>query len=272
VEAETAVVQTLQTEETSDFVERFPKQEEPQDSEITIPADRSEVSSDYILIADGPSLYKLLMRVSSGTHSRLIDPSLAMLKLSQSPPAVTCKHAKSLTVRSPHLPRVLRTYPFEDLLGRWSAAPSPPDNEQPLTDSEIIQQADWDEQGFELPTSTEHRKYSEKANHNIPSTYHCSFGLDTYFKYHVALALAHDCVVLSNHGGACMNCALEKAYEMEGVDNIDDWNHDRWIINTTPNVTTSRPKEALLTNSEKRNTDVQSLKRLRIADTELSNN
>ncbi|RYO99903.1 hypothetical protein DL763_001186 [Monosporascus cannonballus] len=218
VEAETAVVQTLKTEEISDFVERFPKQQEPPDSEITIPTDRSGISSDYILVADGPSLYKLLMRVSSGTHSRLLDPSLAMLKLSQQPPAVTCKHAKNPVVRSPHPPRTLKTYPFEDLLGRWYAARSPPDDDPTPTNSEIVQQADWDEQGFEIATSTGDKGCSEKTNHNVPSTYHCSFGLDTYFKYHVAMALAHDCVVLTNHGGACMNCALEKAYQMEAAE------------------------------------------------------
>ncbi|RYP91348.1 hypothetical protein DL770_002488 [Monosporascus sp. CRB-9-2] len=270
VEAETAVVQTLQTEEISDFVERFPKQQEPPDSETTIPTDRAEVSSDYILVADGPSLYKLLMRVSSGTHSRLLDPSLAMLKLSQQPAVVACTHVKSPVVRSPHLPRMLKTYPFEDLLGRWSAAPSPPDNAPTSTHSEIIQQADWDEQGFEIATSTEAQGYSEKTNHNVPSTCHCSFGLDTYFKYHVALALAHDCVVLANYGSACMTCALEKAYQMEAVNGIDGLNQDRWIINRTATVATSRPKEPSLQNWVRSTNGAQSLKR--IADTEAGRN
>lgn len=114
---QTVVVQTLQTEETTDFVERFPKPRQPPESDISISTDHSEVRSDYIFVADGPSLYKLLMRVPSGTHSRLIDPSLAILKLSQQLPAV-CKHAKIPVVRSLHFPRMLKSYPFKDLLGR----------------------------------------------------------------------------------------------------------------------------------------------------------
>lgn len=272
VEAETAVVQTLETEETSDFVERFPKQQEPPDSKISIPTDHSEVSSDYILVSDGPSLYKLLMRVSSGTHSRLIDPSIAMLKLSQQVPTVICNHAKGPVAQSPHLPRTLKTYPFDDLLGRWSTASPPPDNNRTPTESEIIQQADWDEQGFEIAAPTEYQEYSEKTNPSLPSTYHCSFGLDTYFKYHVALALTLHCVTLANHGGACVDCALKEAFQMEASNGIDDLNHDRWIINRTANAAKSRPKEASLQGLVTRTSEAQPLKRLRTPDTELSGN
>ncbi|KAF2277202.1 uncharacterized protein EI97DRAFT_489820 [Westerdykella ornata] len=265
VEAETAVTQTLPTEETSYFVNSFPKKPELPDSDITIPTDHSEVSSDYILVADGQTLYKLLMRVSSGSHSRLIDPSLAMLKLSQGLPTLTCHHAKGPIMRSPPLPRLLKTYAFEDLLGRWSAVSPPASNDEP-TDSETVRQAQWDEKGFEVPTPTDHQRYSEEAKPNMPSTYHCSFGLDTYFKYHVALALALDHVAIANHGGSCMNCALESVPKMKALDGIDDPNHDRWVINRTADATRSRPKEAILQAPVSKGIETKSLKRLRYGD------
>ncbi|KAF2259089.1 hypothetical protein CC78DRAFT_593012 [Lojkania enalia] len=266
VEAEVAVVQTLPTEETSEFTERFPKLHEQPGDETMIPTDHSEVNSDYILVADGPSLYKMLMRVSSGSHSRLIDPSLAILKLSQKIPEVTCKHVKSGMVRSPGLPRMLKTYPFDDLLGRWSASSAPRDNDHAPTDDEIIKEADWNEQGFTIPNSSDIIEYTKMADVNTASTYHCSFFLDTYFKYHIALALTHDCVTLTNHGSACMNCALQKAFQMDDGDGLHDPNHDRWIINRTVNTSKSRPKEVAFQKMVKMRNEARSMKRLKIAD------
>jgi hypothetical protein len=268
VEAKTAIVQTLQTEETSDFIERFPKQGETPNCEISIPTDHSEVSSDYILVAEGQSVYKLLMRVSSGNHSRLIDPSLAMLKISQQIPVVTCKHEKNPILLSPLPPLTLKTYPFDDLLGRWSSAPPLSENGRDLTDAETIREADWNEQGFEMPSPNElSEQHAEKMNLGVSSTYHYSFGLDTYFKYHVALALAHDCVVMANHGGACMNCALEKAQNMDVVNGTDDLHHDRWMVNRTAGAVTSRPKEASVQNQVRKIIQPQLSKRLKISDT-----
>lgn len=266
VEAETAVVQTIQTEETVEFVARFPKQEEPPETDTTIPTDHSEVSSDYVLMPDGPNLYKLLMRVSSGNHSRFVDPSRAILKISQKPPMVVCKHSRSPVVHSPKLPRILKTYPFDDLLGRWSAPPSPLDSSPGPTDDEVVQQAQFNEQGFQIPSDAE-RTYAQKKDENSPSSYHFSFGLDTYFKYHTALALAHNCTVLENLGGACMNCALEEACRMDATDGTEEWNHDRWIINRKMDAARTRPKEASLKQLVERTDVGQPSKRLRITGT-----
>ncbi|KAK2606025.1 hypothetical protein QQS21_003543 [Conoideocrella luteorostrata] len=92
VTGDISVVETQQTEDVSDFNERFPPQQHKQNTRLQLNEDASQETYSWVLVSVDQYRHKLLMRVLSGLHSRMVEPSRTIVQLSRAISIPTCGH------------------------------------------------------------------------------------------------------------------------------------------------------------------------------------
>lgn len=126
-----AIVQTEETQRTTSYNESHPKEPDRNWSETCDLTDQSKAESDCILISlpreryDG---YRLLTRVKSNTHSRIVHPTMAIVNIAADIPSLPSAH--DCTEHAGHgqslsLPKTMTLYSFDEVLGRWPEAGKP---------------------------------------------------------------------------------------------------------------------------------------------------
>ncbi|ERF72447.1 hypothetical protein EPUS_07904 [Endocarpon pusillum Z07020] len=207
VEENFAIIETESTEDTSATNSRFPKEPWPPGSTFTLEDDECAIRSDMILISVYENYYRLLLRVKTANHWRVIDPSDAFNGVIRGMSVSQCVHDG----KNPNttLDRA-KVYSFEELLGRW------PDTVQSIACE---------------PTS-------HGGGQEPKGMLHITQNLDTHFKNNVAIALSICTTAVKNYPCfSCLPCALKQAREMnrmplrtgEGGNEMD-----RYIINLEP--------------------------------------
>jgi hypothetical protein len=114
-----AVIESQHTEDVRDYIERYQKQSEAVGAEVAVSDDNSDVHCDYVLVSVDTTWYRLLMRVSSISHSRMVDPSMAILKISHGLLTLKCEHKPNRNAVVP-VNQPVELYSFDELLGRWA--------------------------------------------------------------------------------------------------------------------------------------------------------
>jgi len=225
-----AVIETQHTEDVSDYDNTHKTPVLAPKSAIQILEDESETFCDYMLVSVDQTRYKLLMRVSSNLHSRMVDPSMAMLKLASQVIPVSCKHAKSRDSVVPES-STGELYGFDQLLGRWGDT----------TKRETISPDNSSEPESVTP-KTKKTKETQK-----PLPLRLSHSLNTHFKYKTALALTNDDSVFVNLGDACLSCSLQQAVASK------ETGCARWIISKArdPERQVPRPKNRITSAGQK---------------------
>jgi hypothetical protein len=118
IEQNFAVVRTQHTEDTRGYVKRSTKDSIPQKQKVEIEEDNSEPSIDMVLRSVGEHSYRLMMRVRSTHHSRIVSPDDALAKLGERIRQCKCKHQiDDASIVVFNLPSKL--YSFDEVLGRW---------------------------------------------------------------------------------------------------------------------------------------------------------
>lgn len=123
-----AFVQTEEMENTTSYNNLHPKAPDRGWSEMRDLTDHSKAKSDCILVSLGDNVYRLLTRVKSDTHSRIIDPTEVMVGVAAGIPLLPnledcAEHAGR--DRSLSLPETMTSYSFDEVLGRWPEADEP---------------------------------------------------------------------------------------------------------------------------------------------------
>ena len=125
-----AIIQTDMTEDTTSYTERTPMTPWHHSSTMQNVHDSSKAKSDYILVPLDQEVYRLLTRVQSNTHSRIVDPVQAMKQTARgSPippgPSHANRHENEHRDHDPSAPDTVTSYSFDEVLGRWPE-PGPP--------------------------------------------------------------------------------------------------------------------------------------------------
>jgi hypothetical protein len=242
---DTSVIETQHTEDVSDYAEMFKMPTYPAGAEIQLTKDNSDESCDFVLVsAAGKMSHKLLMRVTSEAHSRMVDPSRTIIKMARGIHALQCKHDKSKTGSVPE-DRTVEMYRFDELLGRWGALEGregDPEEQRDLSSSM--------ESLASPPTLTTDGGKSAKSSQPSKSL-RVTHILNSSFKFNTALALSEDNPAFVGSGNVCLDCALGKAIGFE----LQDLNKDysRWIINHDPHLSNKVPRNRFqLTQSQPR--------------------
>jgi hypothetical protein len=186
IEENFAVIETEDTEDTNIFNSRYKKKfVTPEDWSKAKDTDTSDVSSDVILISTGETHYRLLLRVKTSLHWRIVDPSDAVKKAIKGIEYVVCSHPIS---KQEILPSKLKLYTFEEALGRW------PDMVR------------------EMPTSGQDDDKCHEKN------YHASYALQTNFKNNILMALTPNYKLLQiDIANTCWDCIQVKLQTSEEV-------------------------------------------------------
>ncbi|KAL8798850.1 MAG: hypothetical protein Q9182_006328 [Xanthomendoza sp. 2 TL-2023] len=120
-----AIVQTEEREDTGSYDILHPKEPDCSWSEMCDLTDHSKAKSDCILVSLGHDGYRLLTRVKSDTHSRIIDPTEAVVRVAAGVPLLPksgdcTEHAGHGPTTS--VPETITSYSFDEVLGRWPEA------------------------------------------------------------------------------------------------------------------------------------------------------
>jgi hypothetical protein len=185
VEENFAIIETENTESTTSFCSRNPKTASLIDHHLHVGEDESSVESDVILCQMDDKFYRLLLRIKTKTHWRVVDPSDALSAIIRMLPSTTCHHG----TRTPDFPPVTaKIYTMDEVLGRW------PD---------LIQN--------DVSTTIASGSMAQSG-----STFHLTRVLDTYWKKNIALALSVCSVAVLNCPElACSACTLSYARKLE---------------------------------------------------------
>lgn len=92
---------------------------------IQVDTDISSFASDMSLVPADDSVYRLLMRIRSDTHSRFVDPSNAIVQISWAGRAMPCTHSPSPYPEFRSINDIIKLYSFDELLGRWPGTVDP---------------------------------------------------------------------------------------------------------------------------------------------------
>lgn len=190
---EHAVIYTEQTEGFSSQRSKTFRETQRSSAEVRVSQDESLAETDWILSQIDESQYRLMMRIRSTHHSRIIDPSDAMIRLARAITSHKCRHEPavgSLTV-GPEQGAVL--YSFRDLLGHWEK---------------------WDH-SFRFVGHNPNRLLADaseaESQSDVADTIHATKVLDSYMKQNLAFALSVNENVILNDGSACVSCLLREA-------------------------------------------------------------
>ncbi|KAF2837767.1 hypothetical protein M501DRAFT_1017548 [Patellaria atrata CBS 101060] len=229
IQEEFAIIETQKTEEVTEYTSsysRFMKHFSRRGEEVSIETDDSTLTSDVILVPSGGYHYKLLLRVLCPSHSRFIDPTKAMLKKCETIPVTTCNHLeKKSDLIVPSLVN-LALYSFDEIVGIWP-------QDYPMQ-ADHIKFIEAERRAGSTKLAKQPIPVFNSKKSALQRFVHVTNILDTHTKYNVALALAEDGEVLVNHGGACMQCAVQQALDCEQpLNGVETVNQARWLINTT---------------------------------------
>jgi hypothetical protein len=210
VEENFAIIETENTEDTSPYCSRYKKDTSLVDHGLHVDDDESYMESDVILCQMDERFYRLLLRIKTQNHWRIVDPSDALSAVIRMLPSITCRHGTEPPSMSALTAKI---YTMDEVVGRW------PD---------VIQS--------NVSTST--------ANDGInPSgaIVHLSHILDTHSKKNIALALSVCPVTVTNVPKfTCSTCSLSHASKSERKplrENESGNLRDRYIINLKPQMT-----------------------------------
>lgn len=240
LQGDSAVIETQYTESSQSYANKFAKYPEEVGTRVGIQPDISNVKIDYILVSSGSSRYKLLTRVVSDSHSRLIDPARVMIKVSQPELSFHCKHPVHQCTGALEKTPAVKLYSFDELLGRWPDARTG-DSADSFDPPRHTAQEREDEEDF--PAGQYHRVPTGKTpdtSDGFPTVY-VSHILDSHLKYNIALALTFDDVTIINHETACLRCTIEKAKTVDAANGAENTDRSRWVVfrSKMPNSVTS---------------------------------
>jgi hypothetical protein len=210
VEENFAIIETENTEDTTPYCSRYKKVASLADNHLQVDEDESYVESDVILYQMDDKFYRLLLRIKTQNHRRIVDPSDALSAVIRMLPSITCQHQAQPPEMSALTAKI---YTMDEVVGRW------PD---------MIQSY--------VSTSTANDNMSPNG-----ATVHLSHILDTHLKKNIALALSVCPVAVTNEPKfACPTCTLSHARkaEREPLREGESGNpEDRYIINLRSQVT-----------------------------------
>lgn len=116
VEENFAIIETETTEEASYFNSRYPKAPSLVDQHFQPDDDASSIETDVILCQIDNEYYRILLRIKTTNHWRIIDPSDTLNGMIRMLPFTTCQHTqRQLTAPS----EVVKLYTMDEILGRW---------------------------------------------------------------------------------------------------------------------------------------------------------
>jgi hypothetical protein len=116
VEENFAIIETENTEYTTSFCLRYKKVASPADHRLRIDEDESSVESDVILCQMDDKFYRILLRIKTNTHWRVVDPSDALSAITRMLPSTACEHKDQPPELSPVTAKI---YTIDEVLGRW---------------------------------------------------------------------------------------------------------------------------------------------------------
>lgn len=185
VEENFAIIETENTEDTTPYCSRYKKGASLVDHHLHVDEDESIVESDVILCQMDDKFYRLLLRIKTKNHWRIVDPSDALSAVIRMLPSTTCQH----WANPPEMPPLTtKIYTMDEVVGRW------PD---------VIQS--------DVSTTT-------ASGNNAPNggTFHLTHVLDTHLKKNIALALSVcPIAVLNDTKFACLTCTVSYARKAE---------------------------------------------------------
>ncbi|KAG9231130.1 hypothetical protein BJ875DRAFT_383626 [Amylocarpus encephaloides] len=238
LQGESTVIETRHSDDVQNYTESYPLACESAGAQVSLKLDTCDFKTEFLLVPTGSNQYKLLMRVVSDSHSRFLDPTRAMIKLTQPVMSVSCSHKfdSIITIQS-RAPR-LKMYSYEELLGRWpdgkldNLDETAEDFKAPGQAAENNDNSDDDKESafpagqyYRIPASGERFEISD-----IIHTFRVSQVLDSYLKYNTALALTFSDVTILTHGPACLSCILHIGAGLAATNGIVDTNQNRWVI------------------------------------------
>ncbi|KAI1376626.1 hypothetical protein F4677DRAFT_419081 [Hypoxylon crocopeplum] len=211
VEENLAVIETENTEETTSFSYRNMKAASLIDSHFYVETDESTTESDVILCQIDDKFYRLLLRIETDTHWRVVDPSDALNAVIRMLPPTSCRHIGDELPQMP--PFSAMVYTMDEVLGRW------PDTIRRISTA----------------PSTEMEDISKETG-----MVHLTRTLNTHLKKNVALALSVSPTAVPNYPElACPSCTLDHARQAKREPLAESESGDlanRYIINLLPNL------------------------------------
>lgn len=227
-----AIIETERTESTSSQRSKASLKTIRPDAEFEIPPDESLAETDWILIQADESQYRIMMRVRSSNHSRIVDPSDAMIRLVRHITRHKCEHMPF--IRSPIVDgeQAGILYPFSDLLGNWEK---------------------WDH-SFRFIGHNPNRLLGDSDSPeaellpNNRDTIYVTKVLESYVKQNLAYALSVNENVILNNGSACFPCLLQEASKAQSPHpDLERPPGDRYIINVRKSLQHNSPTTRVLT-------------------------
>jgi hypothetical protein len=135
VEENFAIIETENTEGTTPFCSRYEKASSAIDHHLHMDEDDSSMDSDVILYQVDDKFYRLLLRIKTSTHWRVVDPSDAFSAITRMLPSATCQHG----TQPPEIfPLNAKIYTMEEVLGRWPDAVRSPEDSPTLHVTNIL--------------------------------------------------------------------------------------------------------------------------------------
>ncbi|KAF9774848.1 hypothetical protein IL306_007121 [Fusarium sp. DS 682] len=215
------VIETQRTEDVSSFNSRSPPEAHEPGTVLNLEADGSEEKWDWTLVPVNETRQKILLRIVSGEHSRMVQPSMAIRQLTRTLEVSTCNHKLTSSARTPNK-SLVELDDFGELLGRWG---------DPVTDEDTDYDSEDEDEDLRppLPLRKKARTMPTPDSMRKPTQVCASQVLDSSFKFNTALALAGVGPVLVNNEDCCLKCSLKLAIDAK------DERRDEKVLVKNPN-------------------------------------
>ena len=183
VEENFAIIETENTEDTTAFCSRYSKEASLIDHNSHLDHDDSTVESDVILYQVDDRFYRLLLRIKTKTHWRILDPSDAFNATIRMLALARCQHLPGALEMTPMMAKI---YTFDEVVGRWP---------------ETVQSR----------VSTARDDAAKDGG-----TFHLTNVLNSHLKKNIALSLSVCSVAVANcEELACLTCTINNARKAE---------------------------------------------------------
>ncbi|KFA49187.1 hypothetical protein S40293_07203 [Stachybotrys chartarum IBT 40293] len=116
VEENFAIIETENTEDMTAFGSRYKKEASFVDHSLNLIEDEECIENDVILCQMDDKFYRLLLRIKTRTHWRIVDPSDAFSAAIRMMPSATCQHNNQPPAVTPFAAKI---YTMDEILGRW---------------------------------------------------------------------------------------------------------------------------------------------------------
>ena len=180
-------------------------------SPMPVSDDKSPLEVDWILAQVQDSEYSLMMRVKSADHSRIVDPTSAMIRLAREFTALhQCAHSSDTRPLVLDPDKCGEIYSFNDLLGLWET---------------------WEN----TSRFKGHNPLNLSGAKTLPGTIgtiHMTEQLESLIKQNIAFAVSVNENLIWSDGSACHECLLSRAKAARPPHpDLDRPPHDHYIIN-----------------------------------------